>query len=495
MLLLGIDLGTSSIKVSVVDAASQRCLASASFPDTESAIESPRPGWAEQDPEMWWHNTVQAILRCHALGTYDPLDIGAIGIAYQMHGLVLVDRQQQVLRPAIIWCDSRAVTAGQKAYDALGADYCRTHLLNSPGNFTASKLAWVKEQEPAVYAAIDKLLLPGDFLAMRLTGECSSTTAGLSEGIFWDFRKNSVSAPLLRYWGFDESLIAPLRPLFSSHGQLLDKIAAQLQLRAGLPVTYKAGDQPNNALALNVLAPGELAATAGTSGVVYAVANNLAGDAHSRINSFAHVNHSAEQPRIGLLLCINATGIFNKWIREIEGPQFSYPQLNELAAAAPAGSDGLLAIPFGNGAERMLQNRIIGTHFHEIDLNKHGRNHLLRAVQEGIAYAFRYGVDIMKENGVAVQVIRASRANLFQSPVFAQAFADINRVTVEFYEGDGSYGAALGAGIGVGVYGSAAEAAELRRPVATIEPGNAEALEQGYHRWLHWLQRHLQTGA
>lgn len=492
MLLLGIDLGTSSVKVSVVDAATQLCVASASYPDTEAAISVPQAGWAEQDPDQWWDYAGKAILRCHASGAYRAADIGAIGIAYQMHGLVLTDRQQHVLRPAIIWCDSRAVTLGDQAFDALGASYCNTHLLNSPGNFTASKLAWVKKNEPAVYAAADKMMLPGDFLAMRLTGQCTSTVSGLSEGIYWDFASGSLSAALLKYWDLRESLIAPVTPLFSEHGHLLPKVAEALQLRAGIPVTYKAGDQPNNALALNVLAPGELAATAGTSGVVYAVADNLAGDTLSRINSFAHVNHTTADPRIGLLLCINATGIFQKWIKEITGSTLSYPQLNELAAAAPSGSEGLLAIPFGNGAERMLQNRITGAHFHDIDLNKHTRSHLVRAVQEGIAYAFRYGVDIMKENGVPAQVVRASRANLFLSPLFAQSFADLNQVSVEFFDGDGSFGAALGAGIGAGVYRSAEEAAMLRKPTGRIDPRPQPALEQGYARWKRWLQLHLE---
>ncbi len=491
MLLLGIDLGTSSVKVSVVDAVTQQCVASASYPDTEAAITVPQPGWAEQDPDLWWEYAGKAILRCHASGTYKTTDIGAIGIAYQMHGLVLTDKEQRVLRPSIIWCDSRAVTLGDEAFNALGTSYCQTHLLNSPGNFTASKLAWVKKNEPAVYAAADKMMLPGDFLAMRLTGECTSTVSGLSEGMYWDFATGTLSQELLKYWGLNESLIAPVTPLFSEHGRLLPQVAEALQLRAGIPVTYKAGDQPNNALALNVLAPGELAATAGTSGVVYAVSGELAGDSLSRINSFAHVNHTTADPRIGLLLCINATGIFQKWIKGIAGQECSYPQLNELAADAPSGSDGLLAIPFGNGAERMLQNRITGAHFHHIDLNKHGRPHMARAVQEGIAYAFRYGVDIMKENAVPAQVVRASRANLFLSSLFAQAFADLNQVSVEFFDGDGSFGAALGAGIGAGVYASAAEAAMLRKPTGRIDPRHQPALEEGYINWKQWLQLHL----
>jgi xylulokinase len=200
MLLLGIDLGTSSVKVSVVNAQSQRCIASAFFPETEADIISPHPGWAEQSPDQWWEYVKQAILKCNASQTYNPLDIAAIGIAYQMHGLVLVDKQQHALRNSIIWCDSRAVEIGNRAFHEIGEKKCLSHLLNSPGNFTASKLAWVKEHEPAVYVKIDKAMLPGDFIAMKMTGECTTTISALSEGVFWDFKKSSLSTDVVKYF-------------------------------------------------------------------------------------------------------------------------------------------------------------------------------------------------------------------------------------------------------------------------------------------------------
>ncbi|HLG39791.1 MAG TPA: FGGY family carbohydrate kinase, partial [Chitinophagaceae bacterium] len=444
MLLLGIDLGTSSIKASVIDAATQKCIASGQYPETEADIISLQPGWAEQSPDQWWENVKQAILKCHAEEKYDPADIAAIGIAYQMHGLVLVDKEQHVLRNAIIWCDSRAVEMGNKAFHAIGEEHCLSHLLNSPGNFTASKLAWVEENEPSIYKKIDKVMLPGDFIAMKMTGDCTTTISALSEGVFWDFKQNKISKDIISYFGFDHTLFPSLNPVFSIHGHLKETVASRLSLKAGIPVSYKAGDQMNNALSLNVLQPGEVAATAGTSGVIYGVCDELSYDQQSRINSFAHVNHAPSPVmeragvRIGILLCINGTGIFNRWMKNIAGTNHTYAGLNEAAAKVPIGSDGLIALPFGNGAERMLNNQIVGGHFHNINFNIHTTVHMVRAVQEGIAFSFRYGFDIMKENGVNPSVIRAGKANLFLSDVFTQSFVNTNNVAIEFYDGDGS---------------------------------------------------------
>jgi xylulokinase len=491
MLLLGIDLGTSSVKVSVVDAATKQCLASASYPETEAAIISVQPGWAEQDPERWWEYVKKAILKCHASGNYSSKDIGAIGIAYQMHGLVLVDKEQQVLRNSIIWCDSRAVAIGEKAFHAIGEEECLSHLLNSPGNFTAGKLAWVKENEPAVYEKIDKVLLPGDFIAMKMTGECTTTISALSEGIFWDFEQKNISADILRYFGFDEKFFPDIHPVFAPHGYLKEVIASELSMKTGIPIAYKAGDQPNNALSLNVLNPGEVAATAGTSGVIYGVTEELSYDVQSRINSFAHVNYTKDAERIGILLCINGAGIFNRWIKNMIGANYTYAALNKLAEEIPAGSGGLFALPFGNGAERMLDNRIVGAHLSGLDFNIHQAGHLVRAAQEGIAFAFRYGFDIMKENGVNPTVIRASKTNLFLSEVFAQSFADANNVAVEFYEGDGSFGAAIGAGIGAAIYKDAATALGTRKPSGIIIPKNPETYNALFEDWKELLEDRL----
>jgi xylulokinase len=483
MLLLGIDLGTSSIKVSVVDAQSQQCIASAQYPETESGIISVQPGWAEQEPAMWWEHVQKAILKVHATKKYNPQDIGAIGIAYQMHGLVMVNNKKESLRPSIIWCDSRAVSIGEKAFAAIGEKQSLSHLLNSPGNFTASKLAWVKENEPTVYAQTDKIMLPGDFIAMKLTGEITTSISALSEGVFWDFKEDGLSEDVFRYYGFEKSFIPTIQPVFSPHGLLLDSIANSLSLKKGIPVSYKAGDQPNNALSLNVLEPGEVAATAGTSGVVYAVSDQLTYDKQSRVNSFAHVNYTTEKKKIGVLLCINGTGILNRWLKNIFGTSMSYEEMNTKAATIPPGSEGLQVSPFGNGAERMLGNAIPGAQFGNIDLNIHTQSHLARAAQEGIAFAFRYGLDIMRENNIHPTVIRAGKANMFLSNVFTESLVNSINVPVELHAADGSVGAALGAGIGAGIFKSAKEAFTNTKPLRIIQPVNTSLYNDLYENW------------
>jgi xylulokinase len=490
MLLLGIDIGTSSVKVSVVDSASQKVVATAQYPDTESPIKALQTGWAEQSPDMWWEQTQQAIRLCHNSGGYNPQDISAIGIAYQMHGLVLVNKQGEALRDSIIWCDSRAVEIGNKAFAAIGEEQSLSHLLNSPGNFTASKLAWVKENEPEIYKQIDKVMLPGDYIALKLTGSVSCSVSSLSEGVFYDFVTDSFSDDILNYYGFDRALFPEILPVFSDHGQVSAKIAESLKIKAGIPVTYKAGDQPNNALSLNVLQPGEVAATAGTSGVIYGVSDELTYDQQSRVNTFAHVNYTPEQKRLGVLLCINGTGSLNRWAKNIFGASTTYGQMNELAKTIAPGSDGLQILPFGNGAERMLNNKQIGAHLHNIDLNLHTAAHIFRAVQEGIAGAFRYGLDILRENGMSPAVIRAGKANLFLSEIFAQSFSNYTGVPVELYQNDGSVGAAIGAGIGAGIYKTPAEAFTFMKPVQLIEP-TGEDIEPFYHEWKALLENQL----
>ena len=483
MLLLGIDVGTSSIKVAIVDAQTQQCITTVQYPDTETGITSLQKGWAEQSPEMWWENVQQAILKAHATKKYNSKDIIAIGIAYQMHGLVCVDKNQQVLRDSIIWCDSRAVEIGNKAFDAIGHEKSLQHLLNSPGNFTAAKLAWVKENEPEKYAQIDKIMLPGDFIAMKLTGEITTSISALSEGIFWDFKNQELSKDVFSYFGFDTAVIPEIKDVFTPHGTIHAAIAAQLSLKEGIPVAYKAGDQPNNALSLNVLDPGEVAATAGTSGVIYGVSNQLVYDQQSRINSFAHVNFTEAQKRIGVLLCINGTGILNSWIKNITGNKFSYGEMNEAAAAIQPGSNGLQMLPFGNGAERMLENKLVQSHMHNIDFNVHKPAHLFRAAQEGIAFAFRYGIDIMRENGMHPSVIRAGKANMFLSDVFTNCFVNATNVPVELHDCDGSVGAAKGAGIGVGYYKTGKEAFTNSTPLDLVEPTQAKIYDELYEEW------------
>ena len=484
MYLLGYDIGSSSVKASLVDAQSGRCVASAFYPKSEAAIIAQKPGWAEQEPSSWWENLKLATTDVLAASTADPKDIKAIGISYQMHGLVCVDKDLNVLRPSIIWCDSRAVPYGQKAFDEIGHEACLSHLLNSPGNFTASKLAWVKENEPELYSKIYKIMLPGDYIAMKLTGEVCTTISGLSEGMMWDFSENAPAQLLLDYYGIDRSLIADIRPTFSEQGRVTAAAAAELGLAEGTPVTYRAGDQPNNALSLNVFNPGEIASTAGTSGVVYGVLGEVNYDPKSRVNTFAHVNHTEDQTRLGVLLCINGTGILNSWMKRNAAPEgISYAQMNDLAATAPIGSAGVSILPFGNGAERMLENREVGSSIHGVNFNIHSQAHLLRAAQEGIVFSFKYGIEVMEQMGMNVNKIHAGHANMFLSPIFRNTLAGVTGAVIELYDTDGSVGAAKGAGIGAGIYKDNTEAFSTLEKLAVIEPSDTQEYKDAYEVW------------
>ncbi|MCH5175614.1 MAG: carbohydrate kinase [Prevotellaceae bacterium] len=489
--LLGYDIGTSSVKASLVDAQSGQTIASAQYPDSEAPIIANHPGWAEQDPEMWWTELVNATQRLRQkAGTLEG--VRAIGISYQMHGLVCVDKHGTPLRPSIIWCDGRAVPYGNAAFDAIGSEQCLSHLLNSPGNFTAAKLAWVKENEPDTYKKIHKVMLPGDYIAMRLSGGAMQTTvSGLSEGMFWDFKDNCVSPDILNHFGFSPDIIADIVPTFSVQSAVSAQVAQELGIPQGTPIAYRGGDQPNNALSLNVMKPGEIAATGGTSGVVYGVLGEVNYDPLSRVNTFAHVNHRPEQgeTRLGVLLCINGTGILNAWMRRTIAPTLSYPEINDLATTAPIGADGLSVIPFGNGAERVLQNANPGASLHGINFNIHTQAHLLRAAQEGIAFSFAYGMDIMRQMGMAITTIKAGHANLFLSPLFRQTLASVTGATIELYETDGSVGAAYGAGIGSGIYPDSDTAFRTLRQIDTILPDeDAAPYKAAYDLWVERLK-------
>ena len=492
MYLIGYDIGSSSVKASVVCAETGQCVASAFYPKQEAEIIAHKPGWAEQDPESWWTYLKQCTQE--VLQGVPATEVGAIGISYQMHGLVCVDKDLKALRHSIIWCDSRAVPYGQEAFEALGSDYCLTHYLNAPGNFTLAKLAWVKEHEPALFERIYKVMLPGDYIGMRLTGEVCTTVSGLSEGIAWDFKENQSAHALLKHFGFPEKILPEVRPTFGEQGRVTASAAAELGLKAGIPVTYRAGDQPNNALSLGVLNPGEIASTAGTSGVVYGVNDQVSYDPLSRVNIFAHVNHEVAKPRLGVLLCINGTGILNSWMRRnLASPDISYAKMNVLASMAPIGADGVSILPFGNGAERMLQNKEIGCSIHGLNFNVHDQRHLLRAAQEGIVFSFKYGIEIMEQMGLKVSKIHAGHANMFLSPLFRETLASITGATVELFDTDGSVGAARGAGIGVGCYPTMQDAFIHLKKLDVIEPDvkHLEAYNEAYARWKNVLRNNL----
>lgn len=492
MFLLGFDIGSSSIKVALVDAATGQVLGTAHHPETEMPIASPRPDWAEQNPEDWWEAACSATKKLLAKTQASPRQIAAIGIAYQMHGLVCVDKQGKPLRPAIIWCDSRAVEIGNQAFAALGERFCLENYLNSPGNFTASKLRWVQQNEPEIFDQIDKIMLPGDYIAYRMTDEMRTSITGLSEGIFWDFKSNGIANRLLEHFELPETLIPEISSMFSAQGKMTAAAATQLGLAEGIPIGYRAGDQPNNALSLNVLRPGELAATGGTSGVVYAVAGKPIFDPQQRVNSFAHVNYSVENPLTGVLLCINGAGSLYRWVRENVGDGFDYQAMGTLAEKIPIGSEGLSILSFGNGAERMLGNQNPGARIAGLHFNRHGKDHLFRAALEGIAFAFVQGMQAMQEMGIPIQALRVGNDNLFQSKIFSKTIATMMGVNIEMADTNGAVGAAKAAGVSVGLFGSVEEAMSLHLNVAAnIEPdfANRAAYAEAYAEW----RKHLKT--
>ena len=486
MYLLGFDIGSSSVKVSLLAGETGECISSSFYPKQEMKITAHQAGWAEQEPEQWWKNLKLALKDVLTESKVDPSSIDSIGISYQMHGLVIVDQNQKVIRPSIIWCDSRAASIGNRALKEIGEEQCLQSLLNSPGNFTASKLKWVKDNEPEQYSRIHKIMLPGDYIAMKLSGEIKTTASGLSEGILWDFQENNVSQLVMDYYGFDASFIPEIVPTFSVQSEVSELAAQELGLAKGTKISYRAGDQPNNALSLNVLNPGEIATTAGTSGVVYGVSEEVAYDPKSRVNTFAHVNHSKEANRLGVLLCINGTGILNSWLnRQVGNSAFSYEEMNDMAAEIAIGSDGLSILPFGNGAERVLENKNPGATFSGINFNIHNQAHLFRAAQEGIVFSFKYGMEVMETIGIKAKVIRAGKANMFLSPIFRETLAGVTGATIELYNTDGSVGAARGAGIGSGYYKSQKEAFANLKKLETITPNTsqAQAYQDAYEAW------------
>lgn len=491
MYYIGYDIGSSSVKVALVDAESNKKIAVLSEPEGEMRIHAPQPDWAEQDPEMWWKHLCQATQRILSENKIDAQQIKAVGISYQMHGLVLLDRQKKLLRNSIIWCDSRAVAIGDQAADAIGVQKYGTHLLNAPGNFTASKLKWVKENEPEVYEQAAHYMLPGDYIAYKLTDEVATTKNGLSEGMLWDYKEKKVADWLLDHYGIATTLTPPLVENFENQGKTTQKAALATGLPVGIPIRYRAGDQPNNALSLNVLRPGEVAATGGTSGVLFAVTDRNTSQEFSRVNHFAHVNYTEEKPSIGTLLCINGAGIQYSWLKNLTQSK-DFNTMNLLAANVSVGSEGLVNLPFGNGSERMLNNRNLGTHFCNLNLNLHKHAHLFRAALEGIAFSFAYGMEIMKADGLDAQVIRAGNDNLFRSEIFSTTLATLIQHPISIYNTTGAVGAARAAGLEKGELDRMNEHVNQHDKVAEIEPKKTVSIyQEAYQKWKNELEHQL----
>ncbi|WP_109831246.1 xylulokinase [Reichenbachiella versicolor] len=493
MYLLGYDLGSSSVKAAIVEAETGKSIAVEQYPSQEMEIISHELGWAEQEPDTWWENLKNVTQNILASSKIDSALIKGIGISYQMHGLVVVDENQNSLRPSIIWCDSRAVEIGNEAFGQIGSEKCLSHLLNSPGNFTASKLKWLKDNEQSTFQKIDKIMLPGDYIAMKMTGEVKTTVTGLSEGIMWDFKEEKIASFLLDHYGIKESMIPEVVDAVGHQGKLTAESAKYLGLNEGIPIGYRAGDQPNNAMSLGVLNPGEVAATGGTSGVVYGVVDKPTVDPKTRVNSFAHVNYTSDDARVGVLLCINGSGIQYSWVRQMVAEEgLDYPDLEKLAAEIPIGSDELRIIPFGNGAERVLENKNLGAQMINLQFNRHKKPHIYRATLEGIAFSFIYGMEIMQDMGLDVGVIKVGNDNLFQSEIFSKTIATVIGCEIQMVKTTGAVGAAKAAGVAGGLYDSLEQAFAQMETVQVYKgDDNGEPYKKAYQLWKQDLEKLL----
>ena len=491
MYYIGFDIGSSSVKVALVNALSGKKIIALHEPQEEMAITALQSDWAEQDPNSWWEYVCKATKRVIREAKVSAKEISGIGISYQMHGLVVVDKAGVPLRDSIIWCDSRAVDIGNKAFEDLGEEKCASNLLNSPGNFTASKLKWVKDNESELYKKIYKYMLPGDYIAYKLTGEMNTTKNGLSEGILWDYKEDKVADWLLDYYGINPSLTPTIVQNFTNQGEVDEKGSQESGIPIGTPVIYRAGDQPNNALSLNILKPGDVAATGGTSGVIYAVTDILKSKESSRINNFAHVNYTPKSTNVGKLLCINGAGIMYRWLRNNLGEE-SYEAMNKKASKVAVGSEGVVVIPFGNGAERMLNSKNIGTHFINLNLNQHSSSHLCRSALEGIAFSFVYGMEILKDDNAKINVIRAGNDNLFRSEIFSNTLATLIGHEIEIYNTTGSVGAARACGLTDGNFEKFGKNITENDHVMTFVPlKNKEPYEVAYQHWKMELEKFL----
>ena len=492
---LGIDLGSSSIKLSLYDPKKRQTIGSISHPKIEMRITSPKSGWAEQNPEDWWEKFLEAYEILIKQKTIDTKLILGIGISYQMHGLVVVNKTKKLLRSSIIWCDSRAVNLGEEAFRSIGQNYCLTHLLNSPGNFTASKLAWVKTNEPDIFDQIYKIMLPGDYFVMKLTGEITTTKSGLSEGVFWDYENECISEEVLNVYDISRDLIPEIVPSIGSALKVQKELATKLGLNEDVKITYRAGDQPNNAFSLNVLNEGEIAATAGTSGVIYAVSNKKTYDIKSRINTFVHVNDTQNKPSNGVLICVNGTGILYSWLKKLlntKNLNIDYTEMNEMVKSIPVGAEGLLCLPFGNGSERIFENKLIGSHLLNLDFNQHETGHILRAAIEGIIYALNLGFEMLSDLNINRNTIKAGNANLFLSDIFKTIFANVTDTPLEIFNTDGATGAARGAALGFGIFETIEEAFDDLHLLEVIEPNSelSSMYKESFEGWKETISKH-----
>ncbi|WP_339655368.1 FGGY-family carbohydrate kinase, partial [uncultured Salegentibacter sp.] len=333
------------------------------------------------------------------------------------------------------------------------------------------------------------MMLPGDYIAAKLSETPQISTSGLSEAALWDFSKGKLATEVLDKMGLSEDFIPEIVPSFGDQATVSSAIANELGLDPDTKINYRAGDQPNNAFSLNALKPGDIATTAGTSAVMYAVSAENTFDPESRVNTFLHVNNTEKAKHNGVLLCINGSGILYQWLRKIisvgREELIPYEKLNEEAAKVEPGSKGLRFYPFGNGVERIFSNKEVNSGIENLNYNIHQPAHLIRSACEGIVFAMNYGFEVMQSIGVEGKVVRAGKDNLFLSPVFREIFVNTTQTTLELYNTSGAEGAARGAAVGYGFYKEFDDAFTSLKCLERMEPDPklSKQYQEIYQEW------------
>ena len=483
---LGIDLGTSFLKLQVIDAAGA-AVAAAGAP---VPLRVPRPGWAEQDPAAWWAALGAACRDLFAPGRVDPRSIAAIGLSGQMHGAVFLDDQGAGLRPCLIWMDAR--TTAQVAQIAERVP--RATLIGITGNapntsFTATKVLWIQQHEPEVYARTRHILLPKDYLRLRLTGTYATDVSDASATLLFDLARRDWSPTLLDAFGIHPALLPPVHESVAPTGTITPEAAAATGLIAGTPVVAGGGDAECSAFGLGLAGDAASAGAAltsiGTSGQVFAVTDRPVIDPQGRIHSLCHV----VPDRWHVMGAILAGGVALRWLRDIltppGGPPPDYDTLTEEAAQVAAGADGLIFLPYLQGERTPHMDPQARGVFFGLRLD-HTRAHLVRAVLEGVAFALRDGLEVVRELDIAPTEVRVAGGGA-SSALWRQIQRDIFALPVRTIGADhgGAYGAALLAAVGAGVFAGAAGASRAIPLGARSDPDPAQVAtyEAVYRRY------------
>jgi xylulokinase len=475
--LLGIDVGTGGTRAALVDPRG-RVIGAATA--EHAPMSSRRFGWAEQSPEDWWRAACQAIRECLAKTSVSAAEVSAIGLTGQMHGLVLLDAQDRVVRPAIIWCDQRTEQECRDITQRVGAERL-IELTANPAltGFTLPKIWWVRRHEPELWARVRSLMLPKDYVRFRLTGERAIDVADASGTLMFDVVHRRWSQEMLKISQLDEALLPKVFESVEISAYVHQDGANQAGLRPGIPVVAGAGDQAAGAVGMGIVKPGAVSATIGTSGVVFAATSAPVLEPHGRIHTFCH----AIPNRWHVMGVTQGAGLSLRWFRDQFGAgaddgRDPYDRLADEAAQAPAGADGLLWAPYLMGErtphlDPNARGALVGI------TAQHTRAHVIRAILEGVAFSLRDSLTLFREIGVPIESIRLGGGGA-RSPLWQQIQADIYGMPVELIEADegGAYGAALLAGVGSGNWSSVEAACESAVRVAKRAQPNAKTAEQ-----------------